>query len=81
MSKYTMTRNVRSAFEFYAVTQDGVSAGEALRAFDKWLDDRLAEAWDRGALFAAVECGAIDHEREPWVARGDNPYRTEGATS
>lgn len=34
-----MTRKVRAAFEFYAVTQDGMSAGEALRAFDNWLDE------------------------------------------
>ncbi len=34
-----MTRKVRAAFEFYAVTQDGMSAGDALRAFDNWMDE------------------------------------------
>lgn len=33
-----MTRKVRAAFEFYAVTQDRMGAGDALRAFDSWLD-------------------------------------------
>lgn len=33
-----MTRKVRAAFEFYAVTQDGASAGDSIRAFDNWLD-------------------------------------------
>lgn len=37
--------------------------------------EKLAKAWDEGAQFAAVECSAIDDERQPWVAPGDNPYR------
>lgn len=47
----------------------------------KWLADRdlevAAEAWDEGALWAAVECDAICHERQPWLAPGDNPYRVK----
>jgi hypothetical protein len=38
--------------------------------------ERLAEVWDEGALWAAVECGAIPHEDAPWLVPGDNPYRT-----
>ena len=34
-----------------------------------------AEAWDEGAIWAAVECNAIDDETQPWIADGDNPYR------
>lgn len=34
-----MTRKVRAAFEFYMVTQEGMSAGDALRAFDRWHDE------------------------------------------
>ncbi len=45
----------------------------------KWLaehDRQVAErAWDEGARWAAVECGAIDDERQAWIAPGDNPYR------
>lgn len=35
------------------------------------------EAWKEGALWAAVECGAIDTEKEVWLAPGDNPYSEE----
>ena len=34
-----------------------------------------AEAWDQGALYAAIECNAIDDETQLWIADGDNPYR------
>lgn len=34
-----MTRKVRAAFEFYMVTQEGWSAGDAIRAFDNWHDE------------------------------------------
>lgn len=48
----------------------------------RWLaehDRQLAErAWDEGARWAAVECGAIDDEREEWLAPGDNPYIEQG---
>lgn len=40
-----------------------------------------AEAWAEGALWAAVECGAIPHESVPWLAPGDNPYRSPPADS
>lgn len=33
-----MTRQIRCAWEIYAVTERGLSAGEALRAFDNWMD-------------------------------------------
>lgn len=33
-----MTRQIRCAWEIYAVTERGMSAGEALRAFDNWVD-------------------------------------------
>jgi hypothetical protein len=33
-----MTRKVRGVWEHYAVTQDGMSASDALRSFDNWLD-------------------------------------------
>ena len=36
----------------------------------------LAQVWDEGALWAAVECAAISHEGVGWLASGDNPYRT-----
>lgn len=46
---------------------------------DAVLREVRAEAWDGGALWAAVECAAIASESEPWLAPGDNPYRTEGS--
>ncbi|WP_347975693.1 hypothetical protein [Microbacterium sp. ProA8] len=33
-----MTRHIRCAWEIYAVTERGMSAGEALRVFDNWMD-------------------------------------------
>ena len=51
---------------------------ETLRAeFDRALNMVRAEAWDEGALFAAVECDAIAHDGQPWIAPGDNPYRAQ----
>jgi hypothetical protein len=43
--------------------------------FDRWLAEVKAEAWDEGAMYAAVECNAIDDESEPWIATSENPYR------
>ena len=37
----------------------------------------VASAWDEGALWAAVECGAIDNELTPWLMPGDNPHREQ----
>lgn len=37
-----MTRQIRCAWEIYATTERGMGAGEALRAFDNWMDS-LAE--------------------------------------
>jgi hypothetical protein len=34
-----------------------------------------ADVWDEGALWAAVECGAIPHEGVGWLGTDDNPYR------
>lgn len=39
--------------------------------------EALADAWDEGALWAAVETGAIRDERNDFLAPGDNPYRTQ----
>ena len=58
------------------------SAGEHLEEFDRWLATHDAEvikaakseAWEEGAKWAAVECGAIDNEANEWLAPGDNPY-------
>ena len=48
---------------------------EALLPFLAEHDRQVAErAWDEGARWAAVECGAIDDERQAWIAPGDNPH-------
>lgn len=49
-----------------------VAHAESSRDF---LNTVRAAAWDEGAKWAAVECGAIDNEDTLWVAPGDNPYR------
>ncbi|RLK47658.1 hypothetical protein [Microbacterium telephonicum] len=33
-----MTRQIRCAWEIYATTKRGMEAGDALTAFDNWLD-------------------------------------------
>jgi len=35
-----------------------------------------ADAWDRGAIWAAVECGVIPNEGVAWLVDGDNPNRS-----
>lgn len=35
---------------------------------------KLAKAWYEGAQWAAVELGAIKHERQRWATDSDNPY-------
>lgn len=49
--------------------------GHRKQMWDRFIASVRAQAWDEGALWAAVECGAIAHERQPWLAPGDNPYR------
>lgn len=38
------------------------------------LQSAQAQAWREGALWAAVECGAIRSEDQPWLVTSDNPY-------
>ena len=47
---------------------------ETANRLPAWLTKMKAEAWEKGALWAAVECGAIRDEREFWLEPGDNPY-------
>lgn len=53
---------------------------EAMAGFRRWLEAHDAEiradAWDEGALWAAVETGAIRGESDPFLVPDDNPYRT-----
>ena len=62
-------------------TFDVMPVDEAEAEFDAWLAEHdrevKAEAWDEGALWAAVECRAIENENEVWITSGDNPYREE----
>lgn len=50
---------------------------EDITAYREQLREAKAEAWDEGALWAAVECRAIEDENEVWLTSGDNPYREE----
>jgi hypothetical protein len=45
----------------------------------EWLASVKADAWDEGALWSAVECGAISNEKNGFLAPGDNPWRGEQA--
>lgn len=49
---------------------DAILASEIIRRIK-------AEAWEEGALWSAVECGAIKQETQGFLAPSDNPYRTE----
>ena len=44
------------------------------RDMDEALRQDMARAWREGALWAAVECGAIPDENTPWLVPSDNPY-------
>src|SRR5690625_1456698 len=51
-----------------------------------WMRSIKADAWEKGALWAAAECGVIkpDCPPEQWLTPGDNPYEQEpldGTTS
>jgi hypothetical protein len=37
--------------------------------------EALAEAWDEGARWAAVEMGVYPNESQQWLVPSDNPYR------
>ena len=52
----------------------GLAFDRALAAHDAVV---AAKAWDEGAQFAAVECNAIDDEKQAWVTPSDNPYRDQ----
>jgi hypothetical protein len=68
---YTPTREqIRQAYVDARVDTDLTTESEAGAEFDRWLDSRLAEAWEEGA----VSRGMYGDADEP------NPYR-EGSTS
>lgn len=71
MSDYTPTTDEVQD----AASEDGATAIEP-EAFDRWLAEIRADAWDEGALWAAVETGAIRDENTEWLTPEDNPYRT-----
>ncbi|MBK5238067.1 MAG: hypothetical protein JJE28_03030 [Actinomycetales bacterium] len=54
---------------------DALVGGEKLPANQGELRERDAVKWAEGAVWAAVELGAIDRADIPWLADGDNPYR------
>jgi hypothetical protein len=67
MSEYTpTTKRVREVYALFDEDED---------EFSRWLAGVKAQAWDEGAMYAAVECNAIEDESEPWIATGENPYR------
>jgi hypothetical protein len=80
MSQYTpTTRRVADVWERQTDGDHSGASGDEYREFaaqfDRWLAGVKAEVWDEGALWAAVECGAVDDEKNQWLAIGENPYR------
>jgi len=59
---------------------DALVAGEWLPATLAELRRVKAEVWAEGALWAAVECGAIKSGDVAWLVQNDNPYETKGGT-
>ena len=53
---------------------DALVAGVKLPANLGELRARDAVKWAEGAVWAAVELGAIDRADIPWLSPGDNPY-------
>ena len=56
---------------------DALVAGEGLPANLVELRRVKAEVWAEGALWAAVEFGAIREADVPWLVQNDNPYETK----
>jgi hypothetical protein len=81
MSEYTPTTDdVRECYQCQLVKGDNdfyifADKEKSNAEFDRWLAKVKAEAWDEGAVYAAIECSAIDDETQPWIADGENPYR------
>jgi hypothetical protein len=74
MSEYeTSSQGVRDCYSLNAETH-AVSPERGER-FDRWLASVKADVWDEGALWSAIECGAISNEHNDFLAPGDNPYR------
>lgn len=72
------TADVRAGYTVMQPSGPGayvvLSREESDAEFDRWLQSVKAAAWQEGALWAAVECGAIKDERNAWLAPGDSPY-------
>lgn len=58
-----------------AARQTLIAAGYSRADVSELVRSIKADAWDSGALWAAVECGVIPTERTRWLCGGDNPYR------
>ncbi|MET4703118.1 hypothetical protein [Frigoribacterium sp. UYMn621] len=43
------------------------------------LAKQVADAWDEGAMWAAVELGAVKSSSVQWIAADENPYRAASA--
>jgi len=56
---------------------DALVAGVGLPANLVELRRVKAEVWAEGALWAAVELGAIREADVPWLVQNDNPYETK----
>ncbi|TFD80725.1 hypothetical protein E3T54_03000 [Cryobacterium sp. Sr8] len=54
---------------------DALVGGEKLPANQAELRARDAVKFAEGAVWAAVECGAIERADVSWLADGDNPYK------
>lgn len=52
-----------------------LAAGYGADEISELIKGIKADAWDKGARWAAVECGEIDLEVHPWLVPEDNPYR------
>lgn len=69
------TEEVRNA---YIEDEFGIPReSHLIPGFERWLASVKAEAWQEGALWAAVEIGTISHADAAWLTPGDNPYRKE----
>jgi len=66
--------DARSVYAAMLQAGSGKTGAELCDEFDAAIRSVKFDAWADGAAWAAVQAGAIQNVRQPFVADGENPY-------